>query len=97
LSCFKILFNQDRHGVYPYECEKIKNYFIICGKNKGVVYLENEDSELNLVKKTCKELGVNQKQLAEITGFSINSITRWNKGDKMTPAVKNHLNLLLAF
>jgi predicted transcriptional regulator len=51
-------------------------------------------SEENLIEKTCRELGVNQKQLAEITGFSVNSITRWNKGDKMTPAVKNHLNLL---
>ena len=38
-----------------------------------------EQNELNLVKKTCKELGITQKELAEIVGVSQTTIFRWNK------------------
>ena len=37
--------------------------------------------EENLVKKTCKGLGINQKQLAEKIGVVPYTISRWVKGD----------------
>jgi len=37
------------------------------------------EKEENLVKKTCRELGINQKELAEKIGMSPHTITRWNK------------------
>jgi predicted transcriptional regulator len=41
------------------------------------------EKEENLVKKTCRELGITQKELAEKTGFSEESISKWNKGGKI--------------
>jgi DNA-binding XRE family transcriptional regulator len=43
-------------------------------------------NEENLVKKTCRELGITQKELAEKIGVSPHTITRWNKDglDKTT-------------
>ena len=35
----------------------------------------------NLVKKTCRELGINQKQLAEQIGVSNSTIFRWISKD----------------
>jgi predicted transcriptional regulator len=34
--------------------------------------------EENLVKKTCKELGITQKELAEITKIDRGNLSRWN-------------------
>jgi transcriptional regulator with XRE-family HTH domain len=56
---------------------------------------KNEDSELNLVKKTCKELGITQKELAEKTGFNPTVISRWNNGSNITLSAQNHLKLLI--
>jgi DNA-binding XRE family transcriptional regulator len=39
----------------------------------------NLEKEENLVKKTCRELGITQKELAEIIGISPTTIFRWNK------------------
>jgi predicted transcriptional regulator len=44
---------------------------------------KSEQIEENLVKKTCRELGITQKELAEKTGFSEESISKWNKGGKI--------------
>jgi transcriptional regulator with XRE-family HTH domain len=33
--------------------------------------------EENIVKKTCKELGITQKELAEIMGVSRQTVTNW--------------------
>ena len=38
-----------------------------------------EKVEENLVKKTCRELGITQKELAEKIGVTPHTITRWNK------------------
>ncbi len=40
----------------------------------------------NIVKKTCKELGVTQKELAERLGIPQSTVSGWTKGDipKMT-------------
>jgi DNA-binding XRE family transcriptional regulator len=45
--------------------------------------------EENLVKKTCRELGITQKELAEKIGVSPHTITRWNKDglDKTSKAL----------
>ena len=53
------------------------------------------ENEENLVKKTCKELGITQKELAEKTKYSEAVISRWSKGSKISEAVKNHFNILI--
>jgi DNA-binding XRE family transcriptional regulator len=40
--------------------------------------MENKQ-EVNLVKKTCKELGITQKELAEKIGVTSHTITNWSK------------------
>jgi len=47
---------------------------------------KKEDKEENIVKRTCKELGITQKELAERLEVSPSSISDWNKGEipKMT-------------
>jgi transcriptional regulator with XRE-family HTH domain len=38
--------------------------------------------EENIVKKTCKELGITQKELAEIMGVNVGTPAQWSsKGD----------------
>jgi transcriptional regulator with XRE-family HTH domain len=46
---------------------------------------KNEDEELNLVKKTCQELGITQKELAEKTGITERSLTNWANGKVKIP------------
>jgi transcriptional regulator with XRE-family HTH domain len=56
------------------------------------LFLEQE----NLVKKTCRELGITQKELAEKIGFSTTSISKWNKKRNGIPRnVEKVLNLLV--
>jgi len=52
-----------------------------------------DEKEENLVKKTCKELGITQKELAEKIGVTPHTITRWSKGeiDKSTTIILNGL------
>jgi transcriptional regulator with XRE-family HTH domain len=40
-----------------------------------------ENKEENLVKKTCRELGITQKELANILNLSQNTISNWAKGE----------------
>ncbi|EJF06815.1 putative transcriptional regulator with C-terminal CBS domains [Thiovulum sp. ES] len=54
-----------------------------------------EQKEENLVKKTCRELGINQKELANLTGFSEAVISRWNRGANLTESTKKHFALLI--
>ncbi len=42
---------------------------------------EQTEKEENLVKKTCRELGITQKELAERIGVAPYTITRWAKGE----------------
>jgi len=47
-----------------------------------------DEKEENLVKKTCKELGITQKELAETVGVSQTTVFRWNtKGIDKTAKV----------
>jgi transcriptional regulator with XRE-family HTH domain len=41
--------------------------------------------EENLVKKTCRELGITQKELAEKTGVTERSITNWANNKSQPP------------
>lgn len=34
----------------------------------------------NIIKKTCKELGITQKELAETLGLNINTVSQWARG-----------------
>ena len=51
--------------------------------------------EENLVKKTCKELGINQKQLAEKIGVSRQTIYDWSSGKTPIPNWGHNFMLLL--
>jgi transcriptional regulator with XRE-family HTH domain len=51
--------------------------------------------EENLVKKTCKELGITQKQLAEMMGVTPHTVTDWSRGN-LTKIHKFALNGLIS-
>jgi DNA-binding XRE family transcriptional regulator len=40
----------------------------------------NLEKEENLVKKTCQELGITQKELAEKIGVNPRTVSVWNRG-----------------
>jgi transcriptional regulator with XRE-family HTH domain len=50
--------------------------------------------EENLVKKTCKELGITQKQLAEKLGISDRTLSKYAT-NKIPKNIENHLKLIL--
>ncbi len=43
---------------------------------------DQQPQEENLVKKTCRELGITQKELAEMLEVSEDTITNWGKNSK---------------
>jgi DNA-binding XRE family transcriptional regulator len=45
----------------------------------------NLEKEENLVKKTCRELGITQKELAEKIGVSNNSVSSWKNEKQPIP------------
>lgn len=55
---------------------------------------QNLRSKDNIVKRACKELGITQKELADILGVSKPSVERWAQGETPEQAV-NQINLLL--
>jgi DNA-binding XRE family transcriptional regulator len=42
---------------------------------------KEKQTEENLVKKTCKELGITQKELAEMMEVTPHTITDWGRGN----------------
>ena len=54
--------------------------------------MENE----NIVKKTCKELGVTQKELADNIGVTEDAVSKWARGHTETPKYAKRLFELLA-
>jgi plasmid maintenance system antidote protein VapI len=42
--------------------------------------MESVEKEENLVKKTCRELGITQKELAEIFHVTPHTVTNWVRG-----------------
>jgi len=53
-----------------------------------------QDKELNIVKKTCKELGINQRELAEMLDIPQSTMSRW-QNDNIPKMAKLSLELLL--
>jgi len=53
-----------------------------------------DEKEDNLVKKTCKELGITQKELAEKMGVTPHTVSEWSRG-KMTKIHKIALTGLI--
>jgi DNA-binding XRE family transcriptional regulator len=41
----------------------------------------------NIVKKTCKELGITQKELAELIGVSEDTVSLWSTGKVQMPNI----------
>ncbi len=62
---------------------------------------ENQDQpiieEENLVKKTCRELGITQKELAEIMGIHEGTIRNWSSNGDLPQNAINHMNLLINY
>jgi transcriptional regulator with XRE-family HTH domain len=60
--------------------------------------MENQSQpEENLVKKTCRELGITQKELAEKTGIAEQTIRNWSAGQKIPIWAYNYFNILNEF
>ena len=53
-----------------------------------------EKVEENLVKKTCRELGITQKKLAEMMGLADRTLSKYAT-EKIPTHIKHHLSLLL--
>ena len=53
------------------------------------------EKEESLVKKTCKELGITQKKLAEIIGTSDSTVRHWKASEEIPNMATNFMNLLL--
>ncbi len=57
---------------------------------------KKENQEENLVKKTCRELGITQKELAEKLGVNKNTVSDWaNSHTQISTLVSTTLNLLI--
>jgi transcriptional regulator with XRE-family HTH domain len=54
-----------------------------------------ENKEENLVKKTCRELGITQKELAEKIGVHDVTVRNWTSKGKIPKIAKNFMELLL--
>ena len=57
----------------------------------------NEQKEENLVKKTCRELGITQKELAERIEVNSGTVRNWSSNSIIPLNVVNHLNLLVEY
>ena len=53
------------------------------------------ESEINLVKKTCKELGITQKELAERIGVHNVTVRNWTSKGNIPEMAKNMMILLV--
>ena len=53
------------------------------------------EPEINLVKKTCKELGITQKELAEKIGVHDVTVRNWTSKGNIPEIAKNFMILLV--
>jgi DNA-binding XRE family transcriptional regulator len=56
----------------------------------------NLEKEENLVKKTCRELGITQKELAEKIGVNPRTITNWSNEDTKMPLMASKFLKILS-
>jgi DNA-binding XRE family transcriptional regulator len=72
-------------------CSKEQTLFSV--KFEKRIFVEVEE---NLVKKTCRELGITQKELAERIGISRQTVSDWATGKaKISTTINLLLNLLV--
>ena len=53
-----------------------------------------EENKENIVKRACKELGVTQKELAEMMGTHLNTVQKWATGE-IPLSSQIYINVLL--
>jgi len=51
--------------------------------------------EINIIKKTCKELGITQKELAEKIGISYRTISRYTSNKNIPTYLKKYILLII--
>jgi len=56
--------------------------------------MSKEDEELNIVKQVCKELNINQRELAELLDVPQSTMSRW-QNDNIPKMAKLSLELLI--
>jgi len=49
----------------------------------------------NIVKKTCKELGITQKELASLMGVNDGTPAQWSSKGDIPDMAKNFMNILI--
>jgi len=49
----------------------------------------------NIVKRTCKELGITQKELAEKLGTHLTTVQKWVSSNELPNSAKKSIELLL--
>jgi DNA-binding XRE family transcriptional regulator len=54
-----------------------------------------EEKEENLVKKTCRELGITQKELAEKIGINERTLSKYITNKYIPKSVENHIKLIV--
>jgi transcriptional regulator with XRE-family HTH domain len=59
--------------------------------------IKKEIQEENLVKKTCRELGITQKELAEKLGVNDGTVRNWASSGNIPIYMINHINLLINY
>jgi DNA-binding transcriptional regulator YiaG len=58
---------------------------------------EDEDTEENIVKKVCKELGITQKELAERLGVNEGTPAQWSSKGNIPEMAQNFMELLIKY
>ncbi len=56
--------------------------------------LNNPETEDNLVKKTCRELGITQKELAEMIGVSDSTVRHWSSNNELPEIAKKFITTI---
>jgi len=56
---------------------------------------EKENKEVNIVKKVCAELGVNQRELAEMLGSHLTTVQKWSSSDDIPKMALKSIELLV--
>jgi transcriptional regulator with XRE-family HTH domain len=51
--------------------------------------------EENIIKQTCKELGINQRELAELTKFKEQTIRNWSSSNELPEYAKAFFEVLI--
>jgi len=57
--------------------------------------MSKEDKELNIVKKTCKELGLTYTQLGELMGVNDGTPAQWSSKGNIPEMAKKFMELLV--